>query len=129
MRASFILLTALIAGPALAAEPTTAEAPLSTAASTTSVADQIDAYLKSSPALEVSDDTPQGVVPSGDRKPHGEVSIGVGTGGYRSVYARTDLPLGENGRLSIAVEDTRFNGRRGHRGGGSDTPLRSPGGR
>lgn len=118
MRAHLIVLTALIAGPALAAAPVPVEAPMSTASSSTSVADQIDAYLKSSPALEVSDDTPQGVVPSDDRKLHGEVSIGIGTRGYRSVYARTDLPVGENGRLSIAIEDARFNGRGGFRGGG-----------
>jgi hypothetical protein len=117
MRRFLILLAALTSTPALAAEPVSPEAAVSTAASTTSVADQIDAYLRTSPALDVADDTPPGVVRSDDRRPHGEISVGVGTGGYRSVYARTDLPVGETGRVSIAIEDTRFSGRRGHRGG------------
>ena len=108
MRPHLILILAMIASPALAAEPVSPEAPVSTAGAMTSVADQIDAYLKSSPALEASDGGLPGVVPSDDRKPHGEIAIGVGTGGYRSVYARTDLPVGENGRISIAIEDTRF---------------------
>lgn len=41
------------------------------------------------------------------RKPHGVVSVGVGSGGYRSAYARTDLPLGETGTLSLAVGQER----------------------
>ena len=44
---------ALIAMPVLAAEPP--EAPMPTAAASQSVADQIDAYLRSSPVLHVDD--------------------------------------------------------------------------
>src|SRR5690606_20210590 len=36
-----------------------------------------------------------------DRKPHGEVSFGIGTGGYRQYGASASLPIGENGRLNI----------------------------
>lgn len=120
MRPILALAAALIASPLLSAGPASAdEPPIATAAPATaagppamSVADQIDAYLKSSPVLEV--DRPgavDGVVldaPTDDRRVHGEVSVGVGTGGYRSVYARTDMPLGESGRLSLAFGDTRY---------------------
>ena len=37
-----------------------------------------------------------------DRKPHGEVSVGVGTGGYRDYGAAVSLPIGENGRLDLS---------------------------
>lgn len=36
-----------------------------------------------------------------DRKMHGQVSVGVGTGGYRDYGAAVSLPLGENGRMDI----------------------------
>ncbi|MEW5686772.1 MAG: hypothetical protein AB1942_17785 [Pseudomonadota bacterium] len=108
------LAAALLAGPALAEDAPVATARPDTAMTT---AEQIDAYLKSSPVLET--EAPggmAGVVPSarGDGKIHGEVSVGVGTGGYRSVYARTEMPLGESGRLSLAFEDTRFGRGRGY---------------
>lgn len=38
-----------------------------------------------------------------DRQPHGEVSLGIGTGGYRDYGAAVSLPIGENGRLDISV--------------------------
>jgi hypothetical protein len=38
-----------------------------------------------------------------DRKPHGEVSVGFGTGGYRDYGAAVSLPIGESGRLDISV--------------------------
>lgn len=119
MRLRLAFLVAIIATPVLAAEPPATEAPVATASASSSVADQIDAYLRSSPALELEAAEVVGVVPGDDRRPHGEVSVGVGSHGYRSVYARTDLPLGENGRLSIAVENTRFDGgcRHGRPGG------------
>lgn len=111
---SLFLATLLIAGPALAEEAPVATARPETAMTT---AQQIDAYLKASPVLQT--EVPgelAGVVPSvrDDGKVHGMVSVGVGTGGYRSVYARTDMPLGENGRLSLAFEDTRFGRGQGH---------------
>ncbi|HYD27291.1 hypothetical protein [Brevundimonas sp.] len=38
-----------------------------------------------------------------DREPHGEVSVGFGTGGYRDYGAAVSLPIGENGRLDISI--------------------------
>ena len=41
-----------------------------------------------------------------DRKLHGAVSVGVGTGGYRDYAATMSLPIGESGRLDISVRET-----------------------
>lgn len=100
---------ALVAAPALAADEPVATAPATASVPAPSVAEQIDAYLKSSPALldAKASDAVDGVVARDDRKVHGEVSVGVGTGGYRSVYVRSDIPVGDNGRVSLAFEDTR----------------------
>lgn len=111
------------AAPAWAGDAT--DAPMVTAdASATapvSVADQIDAYLRSSPALELPPAGPDGVVPREEaRKVHGVASISVGTGGYRSAYLRSDLPVGKTGTLSIAVQDTRFGRNGGYGYGGYD---------
>ena len=100
------------AGPVLAAEPS-AQAPVATAAQP-SVAEQIDAYLKSSPVREIPSDGIAGVVTAGperDRKVHGEVAVGIGSHGYRSVYLRAEGPLGESSHVSLAFEDTKFRGR------------------
>lgn len=110
MRIRLALLAALIAVPAFAAEP---DAPVATAqpgSPPVSTADQIDAFIKSSPAREArreDDGAIDGVVPREDRRPHGEIGVGVGTGGYRSVYGRTEFPVGKNGRVSLAFQDTR----------------------
>lgn len=104
----------LCTGPVLAEEQ-----PVVTAAQP-SVADQIDAYLKSSPVREIPSDGVDGVVTAEpDRKIHGEVSVGVGSHGYRSVYMRAEAPIGDRGQVSVAFEDTRFRGRVGHFGGRS----------
>jgi hypothetical protein len=42
-----------------------------------------------------------------DRKPHGEVSVGVGTGGYRDYAAAVSLPVGEGGRLDISIRQSK----------------------
>lgn len=41
-----------------------------------------------------------------DRKPHGEVSVGVGTGGYRDYAVAMSLPIGESGRLDLSIRQT-----------------------
>jgi hypothetical protein len=98
------------AGAARSAEP---EA-VATAPAATSTADQIDAYLRTSPALALPKDGPAGVTAGEEpRKAHGFVDLAVGTGGYRSAYVESDLPVGKTGTLSIGVGETRFNGRSG----------------
>jgi hypothetical protein len=81
-----------------------------------SVADQIDAYLKSSPAAKLSGDAAAGVTPGDEpRKIHGMVDVSAGTGGYRSAYVRTDIPIGQNGTVTIAFGQTQFGSRSGGR--------------
>lgn len=119
MRIRPALFAALIAAPAVISAPAWAQeadargtdAPVATASQAPppmSTAEQIDAFIKSSPLpdprrIEALD----GVVAGEDGKPHGEVGVAVGTGGYRSIYGRTDIPVGKNGRVSLAFEDTR----------------------
>ena len=39
---------------------------------------------------------------AGERRMHGMVDVGVGTGGYRSYGAAVSMPLGENGTLNLS---------------------------
>lgn len=124
MRTAVLALAVLIATPAFAQEAPQSTAALTAAPPAMSVADQIDAFLRTSPAAAIDDGVP-GVV-ADDRKVHGEVAVGIGTGGYRSFYMRSDMPVGESGRLSVAFADTRSARWGGHRGVGAD--LRFGGG-
>ncbi|CAN5378521.1 hypothetical protein BH10PSE3_BH10PSE3_07440 [soil metagenome] len=89
--------------------------------------DQIAAWLSHSPPIEHIDDGPAGYAtgpkldvngyplgPDGKRQVHGEVGMSVGTGGYRSGYVSTLIPIGENSTLGVAVGQTDF----GKHGGG-----------
>lgn len=49
-----------------------------------------------------------------DRKMHGMVDVGVGTGGYQSFAASVSLPVGDSGRLDIAVSRSRNDYRWGY---------------
>jgi hypothetical protein len=46
------------------------------------------------------------------RQIHGQVSVSVGTGGYRSAYVSSVIPVGENGLLGIAVGQTDYGNNR-----------------
>ena len=119
MRIAVAVLAALLATPALAGDEPVATASRTPAPMTTG--EQIDAYIKSAPALDAkAPGDVDGVVARDDRKVHGMVSVGVGTGGYRSVYVETDMPVGENGRVRLAFEDTKSGRAYPHRylGGG-----------
>lgn len=109
MLASTLALSLSLAGAALAETEATAppETPLTTD-------QQIDAYLRSSPALTLpSEEEIDALQEERERKVHGEVSVSVGSHGYRDFYARSDMPVGETGTLSLAVRDTRFKDRFG----------------
>ena len=71
-----------------------------------STAAQIDQFIKSAPTPSLPQDGVDGIT-TGDRKMHGEVSVGVGSGGYRSFSALSVIPLGETGTLAIAVSQSR----------------------
>jgi hypothetical protein len=45
--------------------------------------------------------------PPAERKMHGMVEAGIGTGGYRSYAAAVSMPVGENGRLDLAYREGR----------------------
>lgn len=108
MRIALALAAALIASPALAVDEPMATAGQSPPPPAMSTAQQIDDFIRSSPVVDTrAADEVDGVI-ARDRKAHGVVEVGVGTGGYRSVYMRTDVPVGENGRLSLAFEDTKY---------------------
>jgi hypothetical protein len=48
-----------------------------------------------------------------DRRAHGEVDVGVGTGGYRHVRVSACKPLGDNAAIAVSVSQTQANwGRR-----------------
>ena len=109
------LLAAALATPALAADPdTVATAPA--AGGSPTVAQQIDDYLKTSPALALPTEGAGGVT-SGDepRKAHGMFDVSVGSGGYRSAYVASEIPIGKTGSATIAVGETRFGNRFGGR--------------
>ena len=89
--------------------------------------DQVAAWLANSPPVERINDGPMGYATGprldvngypldkdGKRQMHGEVGMSVGTGGYRSGYVSTLIPIGETGTLGVAVSQTDF----GKHGGG-----------
>ncbi|MDO9078023.1 MAG: hypothetical protein Q7U72_11335 [Brevundimonas sp.] len=61
--------------------------------------------------------------PVDDRKPHGEVSVSIGTGGYRDYGVAVSLPLGENGRLDLRYRQVENGYPYGGYGGGYDHPY------
>ncbi|MGZ9100670.1 MAG: hypothetical protein ACXW3O_13280 [Brevundimonas sp.] len=66
-----------------------------------------------------------------DRKMHGEVSFGIGTGGYRDYGAAVSLPIGANGRLDLSyrqVENGYPYGGYGRYGYGYGDPYFNDGG-
>ncbi|MCC7268173.1 MAG: hypothetical protein IT546_12675 [Caulobacteraceae bacterium] len=107
-----LVLCSVIALSVLATAAAAETTPVETAPQSTE--DQIDAYLRSSPALSLpSDEEIDALQEARERKVHGEVAVAVGSHGYRDVYARSDFPVGKTGTLSLAVRDSRFKGRFG----------------
>lgn len=45
--------------------------------------------------------------PTDDRELHGEVSGGVGSGGYRDVGVWMSIPVGDNGRVDLSFSETK----------------------
>jgi hypothetical protein len=110
-----LILAAALGGGARAAEPDPiATAPPATSGAPPSVADQIDAYLKSSPAAALPKDAASGVTAGkgATRAVHGVADVAVGSNGDRSAFVRGDIPVGESATVSIAVGETRLQSRR-----------------
>lgn len=100
-----------LTAPALASEPVaTANG---TEAPPASTADQVEQFIKASPVPNLPKDGVAGVTASGPRDRsllgpvHGFVEVGAGTGGYRSVYGAAQIPLGENGALTVSGGEAR----------------------
>lgn len=89
---------AVLAGTAQAQEAmSTAGASGSPPAAET--ARQIEDWIAASPAAREPE---EGVLAQPrDRKIHGEVGVGAGTGGYRSGYVTTIMPIGDSGSLML----------------------------
>jgi hypothetical protein len=64
-------------------------------------AEQIDRWIAARSIEDRPYDRPWGASPN-DGLPHGEVSVSVGTGGYRDYGASVSLPIGEHGRLDLS---------------------------
>lgn len=74
-------------------------APLDTSA-------QIQRWLAESP-LDADDGDGQLLDLRRDRQMHGEVGVAVGTGGYRSAYITSIMPLGEKGTLALSFSQEK----------------------
>lgn len=75
--------------------------------------EQVAAWTAHSPKISRGDQaSDDGLWPAADasnkRQVHGAASVTVGTGGYRSAYVSSLIPLGENGTLGIAVSQTDY---------------------
>jgi len=67
-------------------------------------AQQIEQWLADSPAVRPQEDGAVfGLVEPRDRRIHGEVGLAVGTGGYRSGYITSVMPIGETGVLALTL--------------------------
>lgn len=75
-----------------------------------STSEQINNWIGQSraerPASELPWDRPS-YEEAEPRKPTGEISAGIGTGGYRDFSAAVQLPVGESGTLSLAVRQSK----------------------
>lgn len=130
---------AVFAAALLGAGLAHAEAPVATAGAAEAppvaaldTATQIEDFIRKAPAPNLDDSGPDGVTSSTDepRKVHGQVGVAVGSGGYRSAYAVSVMPVGKTGTLALAVSETRggkyggpegYYGRGGYGGYGAGT--------
>ncbi|MFN3583364.1 hypothetical protein [Phenylobacterium sp.] len=92
------------------AAPARTEAPEPARAAPMTTAEQIDAFIKNSPAAKVEAGALADAAITPDRRVHGEVSVGVGTHGYRSVHVRTEAPIGKSGWISLSAGQTEGRG-------------------
>lgn len=107
--AACTLIAALWAGAAAANDQ-----PMSTAGGgappvASETAAQIEQWIADSPAARTAPD--EEALADAPRKIHGEVSVAVGTGGYRSGHVVTHIPLGENGTATVAFGKTDYGDR------------------
>jgi hypothetical protein len=119
------LALAAASGSAFAANPgVVATAPSGTGAPAFSAAppahdavgSQIDAWVATSGVASDSASRPGSDGPA-PRTIHGEVSAGVGTGGYRNVSGIADIPVGQTSDVVVAASSSSGQSRGGRYGG------------
>lgn len=100
--------------PVAPSQDVQAQSPSSTVSSAIenlSTADQIDRWLSARPATGEEpvwrEGQPKAVPDDAPRRMTGEVRLGIGSHDYRDFGARVDVPLGENGSLSLGYSETR----------------------
>ena len=99
---------AALAGAAQAQEAVATAPSTPAPAADPATAAQIDQFIRASPVPTLEEDGVDGITPGEDpRKVHGEVTVGIGTGGYRSFSAMSVIPVGETGTLAVAVSKSR----------------------
>jgi hypothetical protein len=57
-----------------------------------------------------------------DKQAHGQIDVGIGTGGYRHIGGVVCKPIGENGSVTIAVDHTEWGGYGRRRLAETETP-------
>jgi hypothetical protein len=108
-----VITTGANAPPIPAAEAPPADPPADEAAKARAIGDWAGRVMAGQPHPEEITEakTKKGCVPAADRKPHGQVWGGIGTGGYRSVGGVVTQPIGDCARVTIAVEHSEGGGR------------------
>jgi len=106
----------LAATPAAYAQAASDQGPVTTSGASTA-ASTTDELIAEALHDQGSPDQPPdqggGVASPVDKAIHGEVGVGVGSGGYREAYGVATAPLGQHSTATVAVDDTQFGGR-GH---------------
>src|SRR5208282_4190149 len=87
------------AAVALLLAPAVASAQQAAPAAPSKADDQIAQWL-----ADTSDDDVSDAGPVRDHKVHGEMSVGVGTNGYREVGGVVTGPVGDDGQATIAID-------------------------
>ena len=103
-----LILAALLAASSAAAQTTPEVYRLSPAE-----AERAKAEAAAAPRPLFDDSLP---LMSRDNKIHGEVGVGIGTGGYSSVFGTAVVPLGDDATAVLSFQQSRLNGGRFGRG-------------
>ncbi len=116
---------------AAAADATATQSPPVVAATPEDTSVQIQRWFAESPRA-AEDEDGQLLDLRRDRQMHGEVGVSVGTGGYRSAYVTSVMPLGENGTLALSFGQEKngrsyYGGPYGYRYGGPPVGYGPPG--
>ena len=77
----------------------------------TAQSDAVDAQIAAwtqTPDADKNDASKAGIVEIVPRQIHGEAGVAFGSNGYRAGYITTDIPLGRNSDLGIAVSESQI---------------------